>query len=137
MLWVKTFHVLFVTSWLAGIFYLPRIFVNVAQAQAAGEDISRLQDMAFRLFRFTTILAAFALGFGLTLWLGYGIDGRWLHWKLVFVLLLIGYHHACWLYVRRMRSGALGRSATFFRIFNETGVLIVFAILVFAIVKPV
>lgn len=137
MLWVKTFHVLFVTSWLAGIFYLPRIFVNIAQAEAAGEDTARLRDMAYRLFRFATILAVIALAFGLTLWLGFGIDGAWLHWKLGFVVLLLGYHHACGLYVSRLKKGPIGRSPTFFRIFNESGVLIVTAILIFAIVKPV
>ena len=137
MLWVKTFHVLFVIAWLAGIFYLPRIFVNIAEAERAGEDAARLRDMAYRLFRFTTILAAIALAFGLTLWLGYGIGGAWLHWKLGFVVLLLGYHHACGVYVARLRKGPIGRGTTFFRIFNESGVLIVFAILVFAIVKPV
>lgn len=136
MLWVKTFHVLFVISWLAGIFYLPRIFVNIAAAQKAGEDLARLQDMARRLYRFCTILAVVALGFGLTLWLGYDIGGTWLHWKLAFVLLLIGYHHACGIYVRRLQGGTLGRSPTFFRVFNEVGVLIVLPILIFAIVKP-
>ena len=136
MLWVKTFHVLFVISWLAGIFYLPRIFVNIAAAEQAGEDAARLRDMAYRLYRFCTILAVIALVFGLTLWLGYGIDGTWLHWKLGFVVLLLGYHHACGIYVKRLRRGPLGRGATFFRVFNESGVLIVFAILVFAIVKP-
>ncbi len=136
MLWVKTFHVLFVISWLAGIFYLPRIFVNISAAQNASEDTARLKDMAYRLYRFCTILAALALAFGLTLWLGYGIDGTWLHWKLGFVVLLIGYHHACGIYTRRLRDGALGRSPTFFRVFNEVGVLIVLPILIFAIVKP-
>ena len=136
MLWVKTFHVLFVISWLAGIFYLPRIFVNISAAQTAGEDVARLKDMAYRLYRFCTILAAVALAFGLTLWLGYGIDGTWLHWKLAFVVLLLGYHHACGIYVRSLRDGALGRGPTFFRVFNEVGVLIVVPILIFAIVKP-
>ena len=136
MLWVKTFHVLFVIAWLAGIFYLPRIFVNIAEAEQAGESTTRLRDMAFRLYRFATILAAVALACGLTLWLGYGIDVTWLHWKLGLVVLLLGYHHACGLYVRRLRVGPIGRSTTFFRIFNESGVLIVFGILVFAIVKP-
>ena len=136
MLWVKTFHVLFVVSWLAGIFYLPRIFVNISAAQQAGEGTTRLKDMAYRLYRFCTLLAAVALGFGLWLWLGYGIDGTWLHWKLAFVALLLGYHHACGIYVRRLRKGALDRSETFFRVFNEVGVLIVLPILIFAIVKP-
>ena len=78
-----------------------------------------------------------ALAFGLALWLVYGIDGAWLYWKLAFVLALIGYHHACWIYVRRLRAGPLGRSGTYFRIFNEVGVLIVLPILIFVIVKPV
>jgi putative membrane protein len=137
VLWIKTFHVLFVVSWLAGIFYLPRILVNIAQAREAGEPVARLLDMGRRLFRFTTILAAVAIAFGLVLWLGYGIDGAWLHWKLVFVLALVAYHIACRVFLARLEAGDMSRGPLFFRIFNEAGVLIVFAILVFAIVKPV
>ncbi len=136
MLWVKTFHVLFVISWLAGIFYLPRILVNVVEARRAGEDVKRLNDMAYRLFRFCTILAALALALGLTLWLGYGIDGAWLRWKLAFVVLLIGYHVACGIGVARARAGRLAASGTTLRVFNELGVLIVLPILILVIVKP-
>ena len=137
VLWIKTLHILGVMAWLAGVFYLPRIFVNYAEAKAAGEPVERLAGMGWRLFRFASILALFAIGFGLALWLGYGIGGRWLHWKLVFVLALIAYHFTCGRMVMRMREGAAVRSPLFFRVFNEISVLIVFAILVFAVVKPV
>lgn len=137
MLWIKTLHILFVMAWLAGVFYLPRIFVNYAEAKAAGEPVERLTQMGWRLFRFATILALFAIGFGAVLWLGYGVTGRWLHWKLALVGLLIVYHALCGRMVMRMRAGVLARSPLYFRVFNEISVLIVFAILVFAIVKPV
>ncbi len=137
MLWVKTFHVLTVMAWLAGLFYLPRIFVNYAEARDAGEATARLAGMARRLFRFASILSVFAIGLGLVLWLGYGIDGRWLHWKLVFVLALVAYHLACGWMLRDMIAGRLTRSSRFFRVFNEISVLIVTAILILAIVKPI
>ncbi len=137
MLWIKTLHILCVMAWLAGVFYLPRIFVNFAEAKAAGEPVARLAGMGFRLFRFATILMAFAILFGSILWLGYGVSGRWLHWKLVFVLLLLVYHFVCGRMALRMRAGDLPGSPLFFRVFNEISVLIVFVILVFAVVKPV
>jgi putative membrane protein len=137
VLWFKTLHILCVMAWLAGVFYLPRIFVNYAEARAAGEPVARLAGMGWRLFRFASILAVFAIGFGLVLWLGYGVTGRWLRWKLVFVALLIVYHFVCGRMIARMREGAAVRSPLFFRVFNEISVLIVFAILVFAVVKPV
>ncbi|MFZ9528867.1 MAG: CopD family protein, partial [Burkholderiales bacterium] len=85
MLWVKTFHLLFVISWFAGLFYLPRILVNLAMED---NEISyaRLLLMARKLYRFMTLLAVPALVFGLWLWLGYGISGGWLHAKLVLVV---------------------------------------------------
>ena len=137
MLWIKAIHLLCVMAWLSGIFYLPRIFVNYAQARAAGEPVERLASMAYRLFRFTTILAVFAIAFGLILWLDFGISGRWLHWKLVFVLLLVVYHGLCGRMTLAMRAGRLAGTPFYFRVFNEISVLIVFAILIFAVVKPV
>ncbi len=95
MLWIKALHVLAVIAWLAGIFYLPRIFVHYAEGQSRGEDVRRLVIMAGRLFGFMTVMALFAVGFGLTLWLGFHDSGRWLMVKLLFVLGLIGYHLAC------------------------------------------
>ena len=137
MLWIKTLHILSVMGWLAGVFYLPRIFVNYAEAKASGEPVGRLAGMGWRLFRFASILALFAIGFGAVLWLGYGVDGAWLHWKLVFVLLLVAYHALCGRMAMKMRDGTLSGTPFYFRLFNEISVLLVFAILVFAVVKPV
>src|SRR5579864_3293761 len=94
MLWVKALHILFVVSWFAGLFYLPRIFVNLAmESDPAVVDV--LLRMAGKLYRFMTPLAVLALAFGLWLWLGFGIGGGWLHAKLALVLVLIAYHYGC------------------------------------------
>src|SRR5271156_2704764 len=111
MLWVKSLHVIAVIAWLAGLFYLPRIFVHYQEGRSAGEDVRRLLIMARRLFLFMSIMATFALAFGLWLWLGYHDSGRWLMLKLVFVLGLLGYHGACRLFLGRMlQSRALPAS---------------------------
>src|SRR5450756_988802 len=88
MLWVKAFHNIFVVSWFAGLFYLPRIFVNHAMATEPAE-IARLKLMEGKLYRFVTPIAWLALGFGMWLWLGYGITGGWMYAKLFLVLVLI------------------------------------------------
>jgi len=106
MLWIKCFHVLAVMAWLAGIFYLPRIFVHYAEGRAAGEDVRRLVIMASRLYGFMTLMALFALALGVWLWQAYGYSGLWLRWKLLFVLGLIGYHLACRVLVQRLRAAA-------------------------------
>src|SRR4030066_935189 len=92
MLWVKAFHIIFVVSWFAGRFFLPRIFVNHAMATEPAE-IARLKLMERKLYRFITPIAWLALGFGMWLWLGYGITGGWLYAKLFLGLLLIAYSH--------------------------------------------
>ncbi len=78
MLWLKTFHILFVMSWMAGIFYLPRIFVHFVEGQQAGEQVDRLAIMARKLYGFMTIMMMLAIGTGLWLWLAYGFSGNWL-----------------------------------------------------------
>ncbi len=109
MLWVKSLHIVFVTSWFAGLFYLPRIFVNLAMVDSADTATTeRLLLMARKLYRFSGMLMVAALVFGLWLWLGYGI-GRgpgngWLHAKLALVVLLIGYHHACGSLLRKFEQ---------------------------------
>jgi putative membrane protein len=141
MLWVKSLHIVFVASWFAGLFYLPRIFVNLALVPVDSvAERERLLLMASKLLRFTTLLAVPALGFGAWLWLGYGI-GRgpgngWMHAKLVVVLLAVGYHHACGVLLRRFRSGAPHRGHTWYRWFNELPVLLLFAAVVLVVVKP-
>ncbi len=136
MLWIKMLHILAMTSWMAGIFYLPRIFVHYVEGAEAGQDVERLKIMARKLFGFMSIMAVFTLVFGLWLWLGYGFSGGWLHAKLVFVLLLIGYHGWCWSYLQQMKAGTLTRSGRYFRLFNELPLLIFIPILIFVVVKP-
>ena len=141
MLWVKAFHIVFVASWFAGLFYLPRIFVNLALVPPGSEaERARLLLMARKLLRFTTLLAVPAIVLGGWLWLGYGI-GRgpgngWMHAKLFFVLLVLGYHHACGVLLRKLETGTLQRSHVWFRWFNEIPVLMLTAIVVLVVVKP-
>lgn len=143
MLWIKSLHIVFVISWFAGLFYLPRIFVNLAM-ESEPIAITRLMIMARKLFRFMTILAIPALIFGLWLWLGYGIgkgpDGvktaGWLHAKLVLVVLMLGYHHACALLLKKFELGRNTRSHTWFRWFNEIPVIALLIIVVLVVVKP-
>ena len=141
MLWIKSLHIVFIASWFAGLFYLPRIFVNLAMVSPGSvAERERLLLMAGKLLRFTTILAVPALVFGVWLWLGYGI-GRgpgngWMHAKLAGVLLVMGYHHACSVLLRKMRAGAPMRSHTWYRWFNEVPVLLLLAIVVLVVVKP-
>ncbi|NUO73616.1 MAG: CopD family protein [Frateuria sp.] len=139
MLWVKAFHIVFVASWFAGLFYLPRIYVNLAMvAPGSVAERERLLLMARKLLRFTTLLAVPALALGLWLWLGYGI-GRgsgWMHAKLTVVLLVIGYHHACAVMLRKFVAGGPTRSHRWYRWFNEAPVLLLLAAVVLVVVKP-
>ena len=141
MLWVKSLHIVFVTSWFAGLFYLPRIFVNLAMvAPDSTAERQRLLLMADKLMRFTTFLAVPALVFGLWLYLGYGI-GRgpgngWMHAKLAVVALTIGYHHSCSRLLRKFVEQRNVRSHRWYRWFNEVPVLLLLAAVVLVIVKP-
>jgi putative membrane protein len=139
MLWVKALHIVFVTSWFAGLFYLPRILVNLAMETDATAT-ARLLLMARKLYRFMTMLAVLALLFGLSLWLVFGIGkgpgNGWLHAKLFLVILLIGYHHACGSLLKKFERGENKRSHTWFRWFNEVPVLILLAIVILVVVKP-
>ncbi|SOZ14151.1 Conserved hypothetical protein, UPF0093; putative TRANSMEMBRANE PROTEIN [Cupriavidus taiwanensis] len=139
MLWIKALHIVFVVSWFAGLFYLPRIFVNLAMETDAASK-QRLLLMARKLFRFMTMLAVPAVVFGLWLYLGYGI-GRgagqgWMHAKLALVLVLIGYHHGCGVLLRKFEAGRNARSHKFYRWFNELPVLVLLAVVILVVVKP-
>ena len=137
MLWVKTLHLMFVISWFAGLFYLPRIFVNLAMvAPGSVAERDRLLLMARKLYRFMGPLAVLALGFGLWLWLGYGIGGGWMHAKLVLVLVLLGYHHACGRLLRRFEANGNARSHVWFRWFNEIPTIVLLLVLILVVVKP-
>ncbi|MET3116930.1 putative membrane protein [Undibacterium sp. GrIS 1.8] len=139
MLWIKALHIVFVTSWFAGLFYLPRIFVNLAMENQA-VTTERLLLMARKLYRFMTILAIPAIGFGLWYWIATGI-GRgpgsgWMHAKLFIVVLLIGYHHACGSILKKFEQGNNKRAHTWFRWFNEVPVVLLLAVVVLVVVKP-
>lgn len=135
MLWVKALHIIFVTSWFAGLFYLPRIYVNLAM-ETETHAYARLLIMAQKLYRFMQPLMLLALAFGLWLWLGYGITGGWMHAKLTLVILLIGYHHYCGKLLKQFLAQQNKRSHVWFRWFNEIPVLILFAVVILVVVKP-
>jgi protoporphyrinogen IX oxidase len=135
MLWIKALHIIFVTSWFAGLFYLPRLFVNHAMETNAAV-LARLELMEHKLYRFMLPLAVLALAFGLWLWLGYGIAGGWLHAKLGLVAGLVAYHLYCGKLLRDFKAGANKRSHVWYRWFNEIPVLVLFAVVVLVVVKP-
>ena len=135
MLWIKALHIIFVTSWFAGLFYLPRLFVNHAMVTDA-VTAARLTLMERKLYRFMTPLGVLALVFGLWLWLGYGFAGGWMHLKLLLVLVLAGYHLYCGRLVRVFAEGRNTRSHVWYRWFNEVPVLILFAIVILVVLKP-
>ena len=135
MLWIKSFHLLFVIAWFAGLFYLPRILVNLAMEDNDASR-ARLLLMARKLYRFMTLIAVPALAFGLWLWLGYGYSGGWLHAKLALVILLIGYHHACGSLLRKFEQNRNTRSNVWFRWFNEVPTLILLATVILVVLKP-
>jgi len=135
MLWIKSFHIIFVTSWFAGLFYLPRIFVNLALANEKAET-DRLLLMAHKLYRFVTPIAYLALGLGIWLWLGFGFSGLWMNIKLGLIILLIGYHHYCGYLLAQFKQGKNTRSHLWYRVFNEIPVLLLIAIVILVTVKP-
>lgn len=135
MLWIKAFHIVFVVSWFAGLFYLPRLFVNHAMATETAE-IERLKLMERKLYRFMTPLAILALALGLWLWLGYGFGGGWMHAKLALVVGLIVYHLYCGRLVKAFAAGRNTRSHVFYRWFNELPVLLLTAVTILVVVKP-
>ena len=140
-LWVKAFHIVFVSSWFAGLFYLPRIFVNLAQVPSDSHaERERLLMMARKLYRFSSFLMVGAIGLGLVLWLGYrvgmGPGNGWLHAKIALVIVAIGYHHMCRSVLRSFEKLENRRRERWLRFFNEAAVLLFAAIVVLVVVKP-
>ncbi len=137
MLWIKALHIVFIVSWMSGLFYLPRIFVNLS-LETPGPTTERLLTMARKLYRFTTMLALPAVVFGIWLVaLQYGARmPGWLHAKLFVVFLLLGYHHACGRLLKKFERGANTRGHVFYRWFNEVPVLMLLAITILVVVKP-
>lgn len=141
MLWIKALHIVFVASWFAGLFYLPRIFVNLAMVPAdSAAERARLLLMARKLYRFTTILALPALVFGLLLWLYYGIGkgpgNAWMHAKLLIVFLVMGYHHSCGSLLKKFEKNLPTRSHVWYRWYNEVPVILLLIAVILVVVKP-
>ena len=121
-LYVKAIHILFVASWFAGLFYLPRIFVNMAQ-ETNPQVLERLLGMSHRLYRFMTILMIPAVVTGLILWQYYGVGkgpgSGWMHAKLLLVFIMLGYHHACGSLYKKFKAGNNLRSHVWYRWFKN------------------
>jgi protoporphyrinogen IX oxidase len=141
MLWIKALHIVFVASWFAGLFYLPRIFVNLALVPADSvAERARLLLMARKLYRFTNLLSIPAVILGLWLWLVYGI-GRgtgqyWMHAKLAVVFLAIGYNHSCASLLKKLENNTSKRSHVWFRWYNEVPVVLLLVAVILVVVKP-
>ncbi|MCE1241362.1 MAG: CopD family protein [Azonexaceae bacterium] len=137
MLVVKTLHLWMVISWFAGLFYLPRIYVNLAMvAPDSLAERDRLLLMARKLYKFMSPLGVLAVAFGLWLWLGYGFSGGWLHAKIVLVLGLFAYHGYCGRLLRDFENGRNTKSHVWFRVFNEIPVVALLVVLFLVVLKP-
>ncbi len=143
-LWVKAAHIVFVASWFAGLFYLPRLFINLSMVPAHSHaERDRLLVMAHKLMRFTHILMVPAVGLGAWLLLGFQVGLSpsggltvWMACKLGWVALALGYHHACARLLRAFQAGTSQRSTRWLRVFNESAVLVFAATVVMVVVKP-
>ena len=133
--WIKAFHIIFVISWFAGLFYLPRIFVNMAMVK--NQDVyDHLLLMAQKLFKFMTPLAAIAIALGVFMWLRYGFFGYWLMTKITLVLVLVIYHAYCGKLLKNFRLGLNRHSHKWYRWFNEIPVVVMMAIVILVVLKP-
>jgi putative membrane protein len=147
MLWIKALHLVFVAAWFAGLFYLPRIFVNLALLPTeADREWVCLLGMAERLLRFTRLLSLVALGLGFALWWGYGMSYKvwspgnaWLGLKLLIVLGVLAYQRLCGRYLalfQILSPGHMPHGHRWYRLFNEIPVLALLACVLLVLFKP-
>lgn len=140
ILWFKAFHVFFMVAWFAGVFYLPRLFVNHAETSST-EVAEQLKGMEKRLLYFITPFAILTVLLGLMIIYAYGypwfVAAKWLHIKLTLVILLLSYHGYCFKLVKTFQLDNNTRSGKFYRIFNEIPVLVLLAIIILVYVKPI
>lgn len=136
MLWVKALHIIFMVTWFAGLFYLPRLFVYHAMSDDS-PSIERFKVMERKLFYgIMTPGAVLTIVSGFWLWLGFGISGGWLHTKLLLVFLLIVYHLYCGKLLSNFRQDRNQHSHVYYRWFNEIPVVLLIAIVILVVVKP-
>jgi protoporphyrinogen IX oxidase len=136
MLWIKSLHIIFMVTWFAGLFYLPRLFVYHAMSED-GPSLERFKVMERKLYYgIMTPGAVLTILFGLWLWLGYGISGSWLHAKLALVIVLIAYHLYCGKLLADFKYDRNRRGHVYYRWFNEFPVVILIGVVILVVVKP-
>ena len=134
--WTKTFHLVFVIAWMATVFYLPRILVNIAEVGDVPAVRDRLVLMGRRLYRFGHIMFGLALIFGLVLWFHFGMAGGWLHAKLTLVALMFAYYIVCGLWLKGAANGKPVPSSKAMRFINELPVFALIAVIYLVLAKP-
>lgn len=135
-IWTKVAHLVFVMSWMACVFYLPRLLVNLAETRDQPEVQTRLLLMSRRLYRFGHVMFGIALLLGLALWLHFHIQGGWLHIKLGLVLLMFAHYISCGLLFKRHAAGRALPSAMALRWYNELPLLLLVVIVWLVLAKP-
>ena len=134
--WTKTAHLVFVMAWMGGVFYLPRILVNLAEAGDEPAVRARLVLMGRRLYRFGHIMFGLAVALGLVLWLHFGMSGGWLHAKLALVALMLAHYIVAGRWLKGVDAGRALPSSSALRWFNELPVLLLVAIVFLVLAKP-
>ena len=136
MLWIKSLHIVFMVTWFAGLFYLPRLFVYHAMTDDEAGN-ARFKIMERKLFfGIMTPGAVLTIAFGLWLWRGYGFSGGWLHAKLTLVAVLVLYHLYCGKLLLDFKRDQNRHSQRYYRWLNELPVLVLVAIVILVVVKP-
>ena len=137
MLWIKALHIIAVICWMAGIFYLPRLFVYHAMSedQVSKQRFCIMERKLYRGIMQPSMLAS--LVFGVWLWLGYGFAGNWLFAKLALVALLLAYHFWCGYMLKQFAQDQVDKSHVFFRLINELPVFLLIGIVILVVVKPI
>jgi putative membrane protein len=136
MLWIKALHIVFMVTWFAGLFYLPRLFVYHAMSDdAVGRERFKLMERKL-YYGIMAPGAVLTVVFGTWLWLGYGRGGGWLMAKLVLVAILVGYHLYCGKLLNDFKNDRNRHGHVFYRWLNEFPVIILLAVVILAVVKP-
>ncbi|SDG15158.1 putative membrane protein [Onishia taeanensis] len=140
-LWIQALHLIAVVTWFAALFYLPRLFVYHAMARDAGDEqaIGYFTTMERKLYRgimMPSMIAVIVLGVSMLAMVPGLMSQGWMHAKLTLVVLLIGYHHVCLAYMKKLAAGTCQKSHVFFRWFNEAPVVVLILVVILAVVKP-
>ena len=144
--WIKTFHLLFVIAWMAAVFYLPRILVNLAETREQPEVQARLQLMGRKLYRFGHMMFGVAVVLGLVLWFGHRFlpdfqtmvapGTGWMHAKLGLVMLLLAHFIVSGRWLKGVAKGRALSSSFKLRLFNEAPVLLLVGVIFLVLAKP-